>query len=65
MELANTTGTPYLQVELTEGPYYRAVAEHVQRLQSNRATFIFQSEIGTPIFANNLDEVSDFGNFQT
>lgn len=46
IELANLTGTPYLQVELTEGPYYRAVAEYVQTLESTRTAFIFQNEIG-------------------
>lgn len=47
MELANTTGTPYLQVELTEGPYYRAVAQYVQSSQkATRAAFIYQNEIG-------------------
>jgi hypothetical protein len=54
MELANTTGTPYLQVELTEGPFYRAVAEHVQSLEGTRAVFIYQNEIGMPIIAKKI-----------
>ncbi|XP_059484731.1 ionotropic receptor 25a-like isoform X2 [Neocloeon triangulifer] len=44
-ELTSYTGTPYLQVELTNGPFFLTVIEYVQSLKTQKAAFIFQTEI--------------------